>query len=167
MGYPRKLLSEQEQIEFDLHPHIKALILPVLVLFVVAFVASWSVWAVPEGPRQRAGRLVIVALAVAVLIMWTLRPFLRWLTTHYVITDHRLIVRHGIFARTGRDMLLTRINDIGFSHTALERLLGCGSLVVESAGERGQLTLSDVPRVEYVQRRLNELASLELREAAN
>ncbi|MGL5829949.1 MAG: PH domain-containing protein [Angustibacter sp.] len=167
MGYPRKLLSEHEHIEFDLHPHAKALILPVLVLFVVAFGASWAIWAMPEGSRQAAGRWVIAALAAAVLVIWVVRPFLRWVTTHYVITDHRVIVRHGIIARTGRDMLLTRINDIGFSHTAIERLLGCGSLVVESAGERGQLTLSDVPRVEYVQRRLNELASAEMREATS
>jgi len=40
----------------------------------------------------------------------------------------------------------------------IERVLGCGTLVVESAGERGQLTLDDVPGVENVQRRLYELA---------
>jgi hypothetical protein len=39
-------------------------------------------------------------------------------------------------------------------------MLGCGTLVVESAGERGQLLMSDVPGVESVQRRLYELADV-------
>ena len=40
----------------------------------------------------------------------------------------------------------------------LERILGCGTLVVESAGERGQLVLRDVPHVEEVQRDVYRLA---------
>ena len=48
-------------------------------------------------------------------------------------------------------------NDITFQHSFVERLLGCGTLVVESAGERGQVTLADIPRVERVQRTLYEL----------
>ena len=63
----------------------------------------------------------------------------------------------GILARTGRDVPLSRINDITFSHTFLERILGCGTLVIESAGERGQVTMTEVPRVERVQRELYDL----------
>jgi hypothetical protein len=36
-------------------------------------------------------------------------------------------------------------------------LLGCGTLVIESAGERGQVTMTEVPRVERVQRELYDL----------
>ena len=68
-----------------------------------------------------------------------------------------VLVRSGIVARTGRDVPLSRINDITFSHSILERFLGCGTLVVESAGERGQVTLTDVPKVERVQRQLYDL----------
>jgi uncharacterized membrane protein YdbT with pleckstrin-like domain len=93
-----------------------------------------------------------------VALVWlSLLPFLRWWTTVYVLTTHRLILRQGIIARSGRDIPLARINDVSFSHTAIERVLGCGTLVVESAGERGQLTLTDIPRVEQIQRRLYEL----------
>jgi uncharacterized membrane protein YdbT with pleckstrin-like domain len=83
---------------------------------------------------------------------------LRWVTTHYVVTNRRIITRRGIIARSGRDMPLSRVNDISFSHTVWERILGCGTLVVESAGETGQLTLASVPNVEHVQRRIYELA---------
>jgi uncharacterized membrane protein YdbT with pleckstrin-like domain len=160
MAYPRRLLSHDEEVELELHPHWKALVVPVLALLVVVPLASFAAARIPEGSAQPLLRSAVAAVAVVVLVATTVMPFLRWVTTHYVVTDRRLITRRGIIARTGRDMPLTRINDISFSHTVIERLLGCGTLVVESAGERGQLTLDDVPHVEDVQRRLYELADV-------
>jgi uncharacterized membrane protein YdbT with pleckstrin-like domain len=158
MAYPRRLLSQDEDVELELHPHWKALVLPVIALLVVVPLASFGAARVPDGSAQSIVRAVIAAVALVVLAAATALPFLRWVTTHYVVTNRRLITRRGVIARTGRDMPLTRINDISFSHTVIERVLGCGTLVVESAGERGQLTLDDVPGVEDVQRRLYELA---------
>ncbi len=74
-----------------------------------------------------------------------------------MITSHRVLVRRGILSRSGRDVPLTRINDVSFEHSFFERLLGCGTLVIESAGERGQVSLEDVPRVERVQGELYQL----------
>jgi uncharacterized membrane protein YdbT with pleckstrin-like domain len=100
--------------------------------------------------------LVIAVLIVARFVVW---PFLKWLTTSYIVTDRRIITRVGVVARTGRDMPISRVNDVTFSHSGLlERILGCGTLVVESAGERGQLVLRDVPHVEDVQRDVYKLA---------
>jgi len=158
MGYPRKLLSADEDVELDLHPHWKALVRPVLALLVVVPLASYGAARAPEGSGRAPVQIAIGVVAVALLVWLTLMPFLRWVTTHYVVTDRRLITRRGIIARNGRDMPLSRINDISFSHTVFERILGCGTLVVESAGERGQLVLTAVPGVEDVQRRLYELA---------
>ncbi len=157
MAYPTKLLAQDEQLVLDLHPHWKSLLRPVLVLVVTLGVGSYAVARLPGGSHQGTWRLVVAALAVLVLLAFSLRPFLAWVTTHFVITDRRVLVRSGILARSGRDVPLSRINDITFSHSFLERLLGCGTLVVESAGERGQVTLTDVPRVESVQRQLYDL----------
>ena len=46
---------------------------------------------------------------------------------------------------------------MSFSHSLLERMLGCGTLTIESAGERGQVQLNDLPRVEQTQSTLYEL----------
>jgi uncharacterized membrane protein YdbT with pleckstrin-like domain len=158
MAYPRKLLSEDEHPELELHPHWKALVLPVLILLVTVPVASFLAARAPDGSAQTPVRVGVVLVALAVLVVGTVLPFLRWVTTHYVVTTRRIITRHGIVARSGRDMPLSRVNDISFSHTVWERILGCGTLVVESAGETGQLTLTSVPHVEDVQRRIYELA---------
>ena len=157
MAYSTKLLAQDEELVLDLHPHWKALITPVVTLLLTIGIAAYAAARVPDGTRQGLYRLGIGALALGLLIGYALRPFLVWLTTHFVITDRRVLMRSGIFARTGRDVPLSRINDITFSHTFVERLLRCGTLVVESAGERGQVTLADVPRVEQVQRKLYDL----------
>jgi uncharacterized membrane protein YdbT with pleckstrin-like domain len=157
MAYPTKLLAEDERLVLDLHPHWKALIAPVFVLILTLGVGGFIAAAIPDGDRQGLLRIVVLVVALVLLAAYSIRPFLTWLTTHFVVTDRRVLMRTGILARTGRDVPLSRINDITFSHTFVERLLGCGTLVVESAGERGQVTLSDVPKVERVQRQLYDL----------
>jgi uncharacterized membrane protein YdbT with pleckstrin-like domain len=91
-------------------------------------------------------------------------PYLRWHTTLYVMTTDRIITRSGVLTRTGRDIPLSRVNDVSFSHNIFERMLRCGTLTVESAGERGQLVLADVPRVEQVQRELYRLVDEHMRQ---
>ena len=142
-----------------LRPHWKELVSPTLVLLV-----GQPAGLLPrrqDARRRRAGwlRLAVLVVAVLVVLRWTVWPFLRWITTSYVVTDRRIITRVGVIARHGRDMPLSRINDVSFDHAGiLERVLGCGTLVVESAGERGQLVLRDVPHVEEVQRDVYRLA---------
>jgi len=68
-----------------------------------------------------------------------------------------------IVTRHGRDIPLTRINDVSFEKGLLDRLLGAGRLVVESAGEHGQIVLTDIPHVEYVQATLFRLVEDEQR----
>jgi uncharacterized membrane protein YdbT with pleckstrin-like domain len=157
MAYPTKLLAADETLVHDLHPHWKALIAPVVVLIGVLGLGGFAAAAVPDGRYQVWGRLAVLVVGLALLGLYSVRPFLLWITTHFVITDRRVLIRTGVLGRTGRDVPLSRINDITFSHTFLERLLGCGTLVVESAGERGQVTLSEVPHVERVQRELYDL----------
>ena len=157
MAYSPKGLAEDESIVLDLHPHWKALVAPVVVLLAVSAGAGFGIAATPDYDYDVWARGFIVVVALAVLAVWSVVPFLRWRTTHFVVTDRRVLMRSGILARQGRDVPLSRINDITFSHTVVERLLGCGTLVIESAGERGQVTLSDVPKVEDVQRTVYDL----------
>ena len=85
-----------------------------------------------------------------VLIGWlTLWPFLNWLTTHFVITDRRVMYRHGVLSRSGIDIPLARINSVEFRHRLIDRLLRTGTLVVESASQ-DPLEFHDIPRVEQV-----------------
>jgi uncharacterized membrane protein YdbT with pleckstrin-like domain len=154
VAYPKKLLSDGETVVLETHPHWKTLVLPVLALLATMVLAGFLLAVVDDS----TGRYVIAGVAAVLAVVFFLAPFLRWRTTLFVITDKRVVVRTGILSRTGRDIPLSRVNDVTFSHNLLERILGCGTLVVESAGERGQVQLTEVPHVEQVQRTLYELA---------
>ena len=153
MGFNAKLLAENERIVLDLRPHVKALAQPVFVLLAVCAAGGYTIARFADP----AARYAAIGAAVLVLGLFALVPFLQWRTTHFVVTDRRVLVRTGVLSRSGRDVPLSRINDITFSHSLVERMLGTGTLVIESAGERGQVVLSDVPRVEQVQRQVYDL----------
>jgi uncharacterized membrane protein YdbT with pleckstrin-like domain len=157
VGYPDSLLGEDEDVVLHLRTHWKALVRPALVLVATTGAASFLAAAVPAGSAQGWARLAVLAAAAVVVLRWAVWPYLAWWTSTFTLTDRRVVVRSGVLSRQGRDMPLARVNDVHFAHTFVERLLGCGTVVVESAGERGQLVLDDVPRVEHVQRELYRL----------
>jgi uncharacterized membrane protein YdbT with pleckstrin-like domain len=158
VAYPRKLLGEGEEIVHELHPHWKALVFPVLLIPIVVGIATFLYFSIDgSGTWQTIGRWAVLIVAAVILIWGSLIPWLRWMTTLYVMTSERLITRSGVLSRSGRDIPLSRVNDVSFSHNVFERILRCGTLTVESAGERGQLVMTDVPKVETVQRELYRL----------
>ena len=107
MGYPKKLLSEDEDVVLETHPHWKTLFLPILALL-VTFGVGGFLWAVID---DEIGHYVILGAAAVMLFFFFLVPFLRWRTTQFVITNKRVVVRTGILSRTGRDIPLTRADD--------------------------------------------------------
>ena len=98
------------------------------------------------------GDAIVLGGGILILALWAVVPFLRWLTTEYVFTDRRIIVRSGIVTRQGRDMPLSKVNDVSFVVPMMGRILNYGALVIQSAGENEGLTIRDVPDVEEIQR---------------
>ncbi len=150
-------LSEGERFVLRLHPHWKTLLRPSFLLAVIAAAAIALLVLLPTGHNLAAVRIGIGVVALLAAIVWFGVPLLRWKTTSYELTTRRLRLRAGILTRTGRDFPLIRISDVSFSHGLLDRLLGSGRLVVESAGEHGQLVLDEIPQVEHVQATLFQL----------
>jgi uncharacterized membrane protein YdbT with pleckstrin-like domain len=150
-------LSEGEHIVLTLHPHWKIVLVPFLILVAVVIVAAVLVAVIPHNRLQADERLAVGVVALLIAIIWTGVPFLRWRTTTYELTNRRLRLRRGILSRSGRDFPLIRISDVSFSHGPIDRLLRCGKLTVESAGEHGQLVLTEIPEVEKVQATLFQL----------
>ena len=102
-------------------------------------------------------RLLVLVLAVVLLLVAVAVPVLRWRTTHYVITTHRLLFREGILSRRGRDIGLSRITDVSYRQTLWERLIKSGTLTIESAGDSGATVLDRIPDSDGVQRLLNHM----------
>ncbi len=158
MGYPQKLLTQGEKIEFEMRPHWRSMFFPSIILLVTVGAASYLFAIVPDGSAQKWLRWIVLAVAVVVVVGWFVRPLLVWLTTQYVFTSRRIITRTGIIARSGKDMPLSKLNDVSFSYTVLERMLRCGTLTASSASEDGNLVIRNVPRVEEIQREIYRLS---------
>jgi uncharacterized membrane protein YdbT with pleckstrin-like domain len=150
-------LSEGEHYVLRLHPHWKTVLRPLFLLLVIIVVVAVLLVILPSGHNLSLARIAIGAVAALAAFIWCAVPLLRWRTTTYELTTRRLRLRRGILSRQGRDFPLIRISDVSFSHGFVDRMLGCGRLVVESAGEHGQLVLTEIPEVERVQARLFQL----------
>jgi len=148
-----KLLNPGEEVVVSTRTHVKALLLPLLVLVVLLAVAVFVQTAVDSTVVHG----VVWVLALAGIVWGVLAPALRWLTATYTITNRRLITRRGILTRTGHDIPLSRISDVEYEYGLIDRLLGCGTLMISDASTDGEVTLRDIPHVEDVQRRINQL----------
>jgi uncharacterized membrane protein YdbT with pleckstrin-like domain len=155
-------LAEGEYAVLRLHPHWKTVVRPVLLLAVIVAAVVAALAYLPRATDQAQVRLGIAVAAAALAIAFCAVPFLRWRTTTYELTNHRLRLRSGILSRTGRDFPLARVSDVSFTQRLSDRVLGCGTLVVESAGEHGQLVLTEIPQVVSFQAQLLQLVGDEL-----
>lgn len=157
MGYPQKLLAPGEIIRFETRPHWRALFVPIIVLLVTVFGVTWLYfWIDQNAFGGTFMRWVVLGAGILIIILWAAVPFLRWVTTEYVFTDRRIIVRSGIISRQGKDMPLAKVNDVSFEVPPMGRILNYGALLIQSAGENSGLTIKDVPDVEDIQRNVYE-----------
>lgn len=157
MALPKSSLTPDEKIVLDFHPHWSILARPIFLGLVTIVIAAVVILFIPSGGSQMTIRLVVAGVGALAIVIFGFVPFLRWMTTDYTLTNRRFVMRHGILSRSGRDIPLTRVNDVSFEHNLIHRMLGAGTLTVESAGEHGQLVLNDVPHVERVQSQLYQL----------
>lgn len=153
MAISQKLLTDGESVVVDTRTHPKALIVPGLVLVITLALAIFLDRLVDNGVVS----LLIWIVALVVFVWWVLRPFLDWLTSTYTITTKRLITREGVISRKGHDIPLMRISDVAYDMGIVDRVLGCGTLVISDASTHGSVRLHDIPHVEQVQRQLTEL----------
>ncbi|NQW71270.1 MAG: PH domain-containing protein, partial [Actinobacteria bacterium] len=110
MGYPKKLLADGETIQFELKPHWRALFVPIVVLIIIVFLGTWLYFITTNSILRYA----ILGAGVIVVAWWAALPFLRWFTTQFVFTNRRVIVRRGLLTKQGRDMPLSKVNNVSF-----------------------------------------------------
>jgi len=149
VAYPDDLLVSGEQIVMHKHPHWKMLVRPVLVLLLVVALGAFLAALVRAQPWAPWGWSGLAVVGLGAIGWWTLWPVLRWRTTHFVVTTRRVLIREGVLSRQGIDIPMSRINSVQFRHSFLERMLGCGTLIIESASDE-PLEFNDVPGVEHV-----------------
>ncbi|HEU4895254.1 MAG TPA: PH domain-containing protein [Acidimicrobiia bacterium] len=143
MGYPERLLSDDEVIEAEFRPHWSGILREGVVILVgIALAVVLAIVGVPAWAYLALGGIVLILIA---------RGLVRWLTTSHVITTERLIYRAGFIAKHGNELPLEVIQNVAFNQTIIERIFGTGDLMIESAGTHGQTRYRDIPNPEGVQ----------------
>lgn len=153
MPFPQRLIADNEDIVLDLHPHWWFFGPSVLGLTVSMILTYW-VTSVLSGLLKTMATylgLGVVIVCAAIVVV----DLVKWRTTYFVVTTDRVIYRQGVVARTGIEIPLERISNVNFHQSIAERLLGVGDILVQSGGEDGEQTFSDISRPEDVQNIVN------------
>jgi uncharacterized membrane protein YdbT with pleckstrin-like domain len=149
MPFSSRHLNDGETLVLDLHPHwwffgpesISVLASMFVTLYLRSKVSGWL-----ETSVSYVGLAAII-----VSVSWLCVALIKWRTTYFVVTSHRLIYRQGVVARNGVEIPLERVNNVNFEQSIFERLIQVGDLLVESGGQEGQQVFSDIARPEEVQ----------------
>jgi uncharacterized membrane protein YdbT with pleckstrin-like domain len=157
MGFPDNVLTSDEKVEKSLHPHWRTVVGPIVVGLILIAAAIYIADLTPDDTQGNWIQWIVVALAVLVGIPLVIIPILSWRTSHYVITTHRVMVRKGILSKSGKDITLSKITDVSFTQTPLDRMLGSGTLSIESAGDSPNEDFQAIPRSDRIQQLLNHL----------
>jgi uncharacterized membrane protein YdbT with pleckstrin-like domain len=148
MAFSKKLLNDYETVALDLHPHWWYFAEPAFSLAgaIVIGILGVSVDGAVGDATGWLGTALIVGCAV-----WLVVRYLKWVTTNFVITSDRLIFREGVIAKHGIEIPLERVNNVNFSQSIFERMVGAGDLMIESGGEDGRSRFTDIRHPEKVQ----------------
>lgn len=152
MTFSRRAIHEDEEVLLEARPHWSLLVGPSLVATVVlaGSVAIYVTWS--AAPRWFDWVLLGVTV---VAVCRFLARLVGWRSTDLVVTTMRVIYRRGVVRRSGREILISSIQDVSYVQTLLERMIGKGELSVQSAGGRGEAPFENVRHPAVVQGLIN------------
>ncbi|WP_406567027.1 PH domain-containing protein [Actinoallomurus rhizosphaericola] len=132
------LPHEEDAVVIRRHPAL-------LLRYIAEFIAGLIVAGVLSGlVSQGAVLAVIWALWFAVLGRLVFKVY-EWSDEFFAVTGVRVMLVHGLFTRKVDMMPLSKITDLTVDRSIIGRMLGYGTVVLESAGQDQALS-----KVEYV-----------------
>jgi uncharacterized membrane protein YdbT with pleckstrin-like domain len=148
MAFPRRLLVEGEELVLDLRPHWIALVMPAIATIVTIAVMI----VLYETFDERILDTIVGIAGTLFLLAYPVRRLVDWLTSHFVVTSDRIIHRRGFIAKYSMEVPLEAINDVRFEQGILDRVIGAGTLIVQSASEAGRQVFDHIRKPEEVQK---------------
>jgi uncharacterized membrane protein YdbT with pleckstrin-like domain len=147
------LPGEQEVITVRKHPAV--LLAPVVwavVGLILAAVLSDTVL------RHDSGLTWIIWAIWGLVFLRFLWAALNWAVDYFIVTSYRFIETSGLLSRKVAMMPMKKVTDMTFERSALGRVLGYGTFILESAGQ--DQALSRVDHIPYPEQLYLEVCSL-------
>lgn len=143
-------LSSEEHVIYSTRLSKKLFVKPLILSVLVLVLDFLSKIIVPQYAHFVFWPLI--ALAVLLLVP----PFTRYFLSHFVLTNQRVLIRHGFFTRTSYEMILEKIESIAVNQSLADRLVwGAGTLVITGTGGTKE-EFPNVGRAIAFQEHLNE-----------
>ena len=152
MGYPEDALAPDEELLLHCHPHWKMLVVPAIVFVVTTAIAGFAVGAAQtrlDGTARTVAIIVVLVLWGALIAWRCVSKLIAWKSTHFIVTERRVLIRQGVLTHTGIDIPMGRISNMQFRHGLVDRMLRTGTLIIGSASE-DPLEYDDIPHVQKV-----------------
>ncbi|MGH9673685.1 MAG: PH domain-containing protein [Bryobacteraceae bacterium] len=123
-------------------------------LLVAVALAAYNYWYL-EAPQQ--GPLYLLAIP-AFMILWTLT---RHIGRHFVVLSldgGRLRYETGMLSKSTRTLEVGKVQDVRVDQSFAQRIVGVGTLTLETAGETGRLSMDDIDSPQRVAERILDAA---------
>ncbi len=165
MTFPRRLLDDDESLVIDLRPHWSSVAKPGLALVASLGLALFVQARVSAGESYK-DLLLIPALALVLVVLgWFVVRYARWASSNLAVTTDRVVVRSGVVSRKGNEVPLEEVGDVTVTRTLAGRVLGVGTLAVESV-QGGRELFLNCPRARHVADDIRELVAAAREQAA-
>lgn len=147
MAYIDNLLGRDEHVLYVGRQHMFILIgnivaeLTLIALLIAAGVVSQIAFrnGGPVVAGLAMGQIILVVFVVisAVILISAFFDYLRWSSTEYIVTNHRVVRVRGVFNKETVDSSLDKINDIELRQSVLGRMFDYGDIEILTASETG------------------------------
>jgi putative membrane protein len=119
------------------HPTMKFVYLGYLLTLVVIIVGGIALVQYQQAPMWTPG-------ALCILLLWPLSRQIRRLSVKLTISSDKLRFETGYLSKSTRTIQLPKVQDVRVDQSLGQRMVGVGTLSIETAGEGSRLAVSDI-----------------------
>lgn len=122
----RTELKKDEKILIIIRKHWLRLMLPCVAWLLLTVILLW--W------LQNATAFIIILLTA----LYPMIEYINWKNNIWCVTNLRVVDESGFFGRYSKESPLDKINNVEYDQTVWGRLLGFGSVDIQTAAELGE-----------------------------
>ena len=151
MGFPENVLTSGEKVEKSLHPHWRTVVGPMVIGLSSSRPASTPPSLTPDDTTGNVIQWIASASACSSASRWSSSPSCAGGRRTTSSRRTASWCARGIVNKNGKDITLSKITDVSFSQTLLDRISAPGRCSIESAGDSPDEAFEAIPRSDRVQ----------------
>jgi uncharacterized membrane protein YdbT with pleckstrin-like domain len=149
----RTQLRADEKLLFETRKHWFFLIIP---FFIAATLIFLSIYLYVRLEEAKDWYLLLPVLAL--IYFWY--RYYSWKNDLWAVTDIRVIDENGVFTINSKESPIDKINNVSYKQTILGRILGFGTVQIQTAAEFGETTYKNISHPKKLKEALSKAQEL-------